>query len=192
MLEGQTDILNVLLSRATVHEYSANALPPGVVEIAIEAALAAPNHRLTEPWRFVQVGPRAREELAVLQARLKGKGRVVGPEDLERTRHKMLTPPELLAVCRVRHPDPTVEREDYGAIACALQNFSLCLWAQGIGSKWSTGAITSHDDTYAILGVDAQATEIVGFLWAGYPARPEGVNKPPRRLGLSEVLRRVP
>src|SRR5690606_37981280 len=113
MLEGQTEILNrLLVGRTTVHEYESRPLPAGTLERAFEAAVAAPNHRLTEPWRFVQVGQHTRQGLARLQAHLKAKGGPVLPEALERELSKMLNPPELLAVCRVRHVDPAVERED--------------------------------------------------------------------------------
>ena len=44
-----------------------------VLERIIEAAVWAPNHRLTEPWRFVVLAGHARSELAdAIVAHLKG------------------------------------------------------------------------------------------------------------------------
>ena len=54
----------------------------------------------------------------------------------------------------------------------------LSLHAQGIGTKWSTGGVTKHPDTYALLGVDAEQERIVGFLWAGYAATVPAPEKP--------------
>ncbi|HJO02520.1 MAG TPA: hypothetical protein QGG47_00945 [Acidobacteriota bacterium] len=42
-------VQRALNERATVHEYRPGAVPEGSVERALEAALAAPNHRMTEP-----------------------------------------------------------------------------------------------------------------------------------------------
>lgn len=193
MLQSQADILNQLLvSRTTVHEYTSKPLPADALGRALEAAVAAPNHRLTEPWRFLQVGPDTRKVLAELQVRLKAKGRALQPEVLERTLSKMLTPPELLVACRVRHANPEIEREDYAAVSCAIHSVCLSLWAEGVGSKWGTGAVTTLPETYRALGVDIEDTEIVGFLWLGFPASPDMLRKPERRLKVGDVLRRLP
>jgi nitroreductase len=102
-----------------------------------------------------------------------------------------MEPAELLVVCQTRHADPAVAREDYAAVACALQNAMLVLWAEGIGSKWSTGGVTTDERSYRLLGIDPMQQEIVGFFWAGYAARADVV-KPRRRRSLDEVLRSLP
>jgi nitroreductase len=104
---------------------------------------------------------------------------------------KMIDPAELLVVCQVRHDKAEVAREDYAAVACAVQNVMLSLWSEGLGSKWSTGGVTTDERTYRALGVDPAQQEIVGFLWAGQAARLD-VPKPRRRRTLEEVLRSVP
>lgn len=183
-------------SRMTVHDFSSEALPAGAIERAIALGLTAPNHRMTEPWRFVRVGVNARERLARVQARLKDKlkdkGRAPSPESLGRAREKMLASAELIVVCRVVHTDPGVGREDYAAIACAVQNVSLSLWAEGIGSKWSTGGVTTDAETYEVLGLNSGETEIVGFLWVGYSKPDSLAKKPSRRLTVAQVLSEVP
>ena len=87
--------------------------------------------------------------------------------------------------------DPEVAREDYAAVACAVYAAMLSLWSEGVGSKWSTGGVTTDARTYACLGVDPAEQTIVGFLWVGHDARAEAP-KPRRRRGLDQVLRSVP
>jgi nitroreductase len=181
----------LLLTRRTIHDYQPGPIPAGAVERAATAAMAAPNHRMTEPWRFVRVGPEGRRALVDISAELKGGGAPMAEAALEKLRAKMLNPAELLVVCRVRHDDADIAREDYAAIACAVQNAMLSFWAEGVGSKWSTGAVTTDHRTYAALGVDPQTEEIVGFLWAGQALRMD-LPKPRRRRGLEEILRSVP
>lgn len=177
--------------RMTVHDFSSEPLPVGALERAIALGLTAPNHRMTEPWRFVRVGTGARERLAAIQARLKDKGRAPSAQSLSRAREKMLSSAELLVVCRVVHDDPGVAREDYAAIACAIQNVSLSLWAEGIGSKWSTGGVTTDVESYGVLQLNAAEVEIVGFLWVGYAKPGSLAKKPPRRLTVADVLTEV-
>jgi nitroreductase len=181
----------LIASRRTIHDYEPGPIADGAIERAVSAATAAPNHRMTEPWRFVRVGPEARQALVGVSAELKGGAAAIGEPGLQKLRAKMLNPAELLVVCQLRHEKPDVAREDYAAVACAVQNAMLSLWAEGIGSKWSTGGVTTDERTYRALGVDAQREEIVGFLWAGRAARLD-VPKPRRRRELTEVLRSVP
>lgn len=182
---------SLICSRTTVLDFSSEPLPQGALHRGLEAGLTAPNHRLTEPWRFIRVGHQTREGLARVQARLKDRGRTPSAETLTRAREKLSNPPELIVLLREVNADAAVGREDYAAIACAVQNISLSLWAEGVGSKWSTGGVTSDAETYSLLGLDAATTEIVGFLTIGYP-RGESVRKPPRRLGLAQVLTELP
>jgi nitroreductase len=184
------DIRSVMLERRTVHDYLDAPLPQGAVERAIEVALAAPNHRMTEPWRFYRVGPRTRGQLCEISIELKSGGAQPRDDLVATTRRKMLNPAELLVVSRIRSEDPRVEREDYAAIACAIQNLSLSLWSEGIGSKWSTGGVTRAEATYAALNIDAHVEEIVGFIWVGMAAKQKP--KVPRRLSADDVVRRLP
>ncbi len=181
----------LIADRRTIHDYRPGPLPDGAVERAVAAAAAAPNHRMTEPWRFVRVGPQTRAVLLDIAAELKGGAASLGEGGWKKLQAKMLDPAELLVVCQVRQQNPGVAREDYAAVACAVQNAMLSFWAEGLGSKWSTGAVTTDERTYRALGIDALQEEVVGFLWAGHAAKLD-LPKPRRRRALDEVLRSVP
>jgi len=185
------NLSELIAARRTIHDYRAEPLPEGALERALEVAVAAPNHRMTEPWRFVRVGPTTRARLVDISADLKSRRAPLSEGALEKIRTQMLTPAELIVVCQVQNEDPDVAREDYAAVACAVQNAMLALCAEGIGSKWSTGAVTTDERTYASLGIDPALEQIVGFVWVGYAAR-DDVPKPRRRRTLSDVLRSVP
>lgn len=185
------NIQELILDRRTIHDYRPEPLPEGALERAITAAMAAPNHRMTEPWRFVRVGPQARAALLDISAALKGGPESLGESGMKKLRAKMVDPAELLVVCQVRHDKAEIAREDYAAVACAVQNVMLSLWSEGLGSKWSTGAVTTDERTYQALGVDPAQEQIVGFLWAGQAAQLD-VPKPRRRRSLEDVLRSVP
>jgi len=183
----------LLCARRTIHQYRECPLPEGALERAIEAAVTAPNHRLTEPWRFVRTGPATRRALIERAlARVTQGGALPLSQSAQTTLAlTALNPAELLIVCQVRDARPEVAREDYAAVACAIQNLTLSLWAEGVGSKWSTSGQMDDPRSYEILGIDAALQQIVGFLWLGYPAQDE---LPPRRRrrGSEEIFRSLP
>ena len=55
-----------LFARRSVTAYTPGEVPTAVVQRALEAAVLAPNHFLTEPWRFYIAGPEARAKLVAL------------------------------------------------------------------------------------------------------------------------------
>ncbi|MEY4550649.1 MAG: hypothetical protein RL685_6844 [Pseudomonadota bacterium] len=190
---GSSGAFQKLLSeRRTVQDYRQGALPDGALQRALEAALSAPNHRMTEPWRFIQVGPVARQALFEIGADLKSApGAPLAGAQRDRLASKMLFPAELLVVAQTKAEDAEVAQEDYAAVSCAVYAAMLSLWSEGIGSKWSTGGVTTDPRTYACLGVEPAEQSIVGFVWVGYDARPEAP-KPRRRRALDQVFRSVP
>jgi nitroreductase len=192
-LGPQAAVLQKLIAeRKTVQDYRQGTLPEGALTRALELASAAPNHRMTEPWRFVQVGPQGRQALFAIAADLKSApGAPLAGPARDRLAAKMLVPNELLVICQTTAEDPEVAREDYAAVACAVYAVMLSLWSEGVGSKWSTGGVTTDERTYGCLGVDPSQQTIVGFLWVGFDARAEAP-KPRRRRPLEQILRSIP
>ena len=176
---------DVLLTRRTIHHYRPEPIDEGAIERALQAAIRAPNHKLSNPWRFTRVGPRGREQLVELGIELKRQKKDVTEKYEKTLRKKYGNPAELVVVSQVLDDDPFRRKEDYAATACAIQNFCLSLWAEDIGSKWSTGSMTRDERTYEMLGIDGEAEEIVAFVWAGVP---DDIPDPPRQA-LQEVLR---
>lgn len=182
------NVHETLLTRRTIHDFRSEPIPEEALERALQAAIRAPNHKLTNPWRFLRAGPRTREAIVKLGVELKGRKKDLSPEASEKIRAKLAAPPELIIVSQVLDPDPAREREDYAAVACAIENLMLSLWSEGIGSKWSTGGVTTDLRTYALSSIDARKEVIVGFVWIGYA---DCIPDPPRRA-LSEVYRHSP
>ena len=49
---ASAEMLELIKTRRTVRNFIDRAVPESVLENIIEAACWAPNHRMTEPWRF--------------------------------------------------------------------------------------------------------------------------------------------
>ncbi len=178
----------LIRTRRTAHFYDSEPVPEEVLREALECAARAPNHKLTNPWRFTRVGPETRAKIVELAVELKKRKKPLSDRQEARVREKVASSPELLVVRQVLDEDPFRRREDYAACACAIQNLSLALWSHGVSSKWSSGSVTRASETYELLGVDPDREEIIGFVWIGYAE--EQPETP--RLPVEEVLDEVP
>jgi nitroreductase len=176
----------LIRDRRTIHDFRPEPPPPALILRALELARWAPNHRMTEPWRFYLLGPETAEAIARLNAERvsRDQGAAAGQAKLDRWR----TIPGWLVVTCERSDDPLRAQEDYAACCCAMQNFSLYLWSQGIGVKWTTGGVIREPAFYDLIWVDPALETVVGLFWYGYPAEvPQTVRKP-----LDESLVRLP
>lgn len=183
---GRT-IEDVIRGRRTVHNFTTEVPPFDQIEKAIELASWAPNHRHTEPWRFHHLGPETISAVVDLNARLVAEKK--GPAAGEAKRERWSTIPGWLVVTSALSPDDAeLEKEDYAACCCAIQNLSLYLWSAGIGVKWTTGAVTRHPDFYRLLNVDPAERQTVGVLWYGYAANVAQQKRQP----VGEILTRLP
>ena len=63
---GKGTALNALKARRSVVKYSDKAVPASATTKALEAAIMAPNHFLSEPWRFYTAGPETKAKLCGL------------------------------------------------------------------------------------------------------------------------------
>jgi nitroreductase len=180
------EFAETLRGRRTIDLYLQTPVPDELVAGAIEAATWAPNHHVTEPWRFYLLGEKSIERCLDLCHEL-----VAAKKDERMADHKRKSwsekPGWLAVTCRVSD-DELLEREDYGACAAAVQNLLLYLWKAGVGSKWTSGDITRDPRFAEIVGVDLDEEFVVGLIWYGYPKLTPTQSRNP----VDDVLTRLP
>jgi nitroreductase len=174
-------VLAALRERRSAAKLKPDPVAEGLIEQVIEAATWAPNHRLTEPWRFVVVIGESRKALGDVMARSM-RDRLPQPESetakaqLEKERNKPLRAPVVIAVAALPATDPrVVESEEVAAVAAAVQNMLLAAEALGLGAMWRTGDSAFDPKVKAFLGLPPEA-RVVAFVYLGYaepiPRRP--------------------
>ena len=185
------DVCEAITSRRSVFKFKREPVPNDVIERVFLYGCWAQNHHLTEPWRFVVLGPETKEALAKRYAEIQREK--AGDDAGEAARQaladagyeKFHSKPTIVAVSCVQDGNDTQNREDYAAACCAIQNVALAAWAVGIGMQWTTGPVTLESETYRLLGMDEEKEYMVGFMYTGYP---EEVREGARKE-LGEVLR---
>ena len=126
-------LAEVVRGRRSIDLFESAPIAHDVLLEAIDVARWAPNHRLTEPWRFWLIGPKTRESLISLAVAIDtaAKGERAGAARRER----LSAVPGFFVLTSSRNSDALTEREDYGACWCAGQNLMLYLWQRGVGVK---------------------------------------------------------
>lgn len=154
----------------------------------VEAATWAPNHRLTQPWRFAVLGPEARAAYGLALGNRKAK-KATTEADADRmraeTQESHRTQPCMVVVSMLLNDNPEIREEDYAATMMALQNFSLAAVSMGLGTHIRTGAIMDDPAARAAAGIE-DGSRIVAVVTVGEPAeRPDAK----ARRGADEVTR---
>lgn len=180
-------VSRVLRERRTVHDFQPEAPPREVLLRAIELARWAPNHRLTEPWRFYLLGPDT--ATAIIRLNTEAVARKHGETKAREKQARWEAIPGWMVVTCENTDDSVQAQEDYGACCCAIQNLMLALWSEGIGVKWSTGAVTRDPAFYDLVWVDPARERVVAMLWYGYPA---DVPTMTRAKSVSELIVNLP
>lgn len=181
------NLSEIIKSRRTIHNFQADKIPDvSIIKNAIESACWAPNHHLTEPWRFYLLGKETVADICELNKELLTESK--GIEAAEKKVKRWLSIPGWMIVTCLKSDDELRYQEDYAACSCAIQNLMLILWQQGIGSKWSTGPITRDARFYDRVWVNQDLENIMGIVWYGYAAEvPQTARKP-----LQQVLTELP
>jgi nitroreductase len=167
------DVEKAIRTRRTHKAFAAQPLDAAVLEQLFELASWAPNHHLTNPWRFRVLGERTRERLMRV-AEAEQPGSAV----------KLQRAPTLVAVTAEQRGDPGEDREDLLATAVAAYLVLLGAHARGLAGYWRTVPLLADPRGREILGL-SETEAPVGLLYLGAPVQEQRV---PERAPLTEIV----
>lgn len=169
------EVTQAIRSRQSINRVRPDPVPRELIQQVLESAIHAPNHRLTEPWRFhVFTGrgrgefARARAETARLLAVEEGEEPDLIEGRVSRERKKAFRAPVVIVVISEAGRDEVETLENYAACCAAVQNMQLTAHALGLGTIWRTGPVAYHEHMRGFFGLDEGDT-IVAYLYLGYP-----------------------
>ena len=177
--ETGVTVYEAIHNRRMNNEFTDAAPDQESLQRMLDAAVWAPNHRLTNPWRFfvLEKGGQKRAEVAQL-AYDNLFARSGNHENADGSRQRVLDAPALIYVYSVPADSEEMTQENYAAACCAVQNLLLAAVAEGLAGDWSTGNTTRHPQLAEALGGEADWT-MVGALFIGYPSRPSASVRAP-------------
>ncbi|MFS0787829.1 nitroreductase [Shouchella sp. 1P09AA] len=167
-MTNQAHIIDTIIKeRRSIKKFKSDALSTEDIIELLEVAKWAPNHKLTEPWRFLLFADEGKETF--IQAYLKsqmGADQSV-PEKAQKKATYFRQIPIHLVVVMPEHPRQKTWDEDYGAVSAMIQNFQLAAWARGIGMIWRTNDWIYDPVFREAIGVK-DGEKIIGTLMIGY------------------------
>jgi nitroreductase len=164
------DVEEAIRTRRTHKAFAPEPVGHGLLDELFELARWAPNHHLTNPWRFRVLGPGA-------LGRLK---EAAGPEAAT----KLDRAPTLVAATAIRAADPVQDQEDLCATACAVYAVLLAAHGRGLAGYWRTPEVLSTAEGLAALDIPP-SERFVALIHLGWPRQSK---QPPVRSAPAEIV----
>jgi len=180
------NVSDAIAQRRSIKKFHDRAVTREEIERLLDAAVLAPNHHLTQPWRFYVLGAESRRRYGLALG--ERKARKLPDADAanavrEKTAAEHQALPALIAVAMVLHESPETREEDYAAVMQAISNIMLAAVERGLGTHLRTGAVMEDPAARAAVGV-REGERIVGLLSIGVPAE---MPPPKSRQGAAAV-----
>jgi nitroreductase len=164
------ELEEAIRARRTHKAYKPEQLDRATLDELFELARWAPNHHLTNPWRFRVVGPRALERLKAAS------DDPIAAAKLDRA-------PTLVVVSALQTGDPLSDEEDLLAAGVAAFIVLLAAHGRGLAGYWRTPAILRTPAGRAAVGV-GDDEHVLGLLHLGHPRQEPRL---PERAPVGEI-----
>ena len=165
---------DAIRSRRTHKAYRPGPVAREMLDELFELARWAPNHNLTNPWRFRVVGQMALERLK----------EAAGPEAAP----KLDRAPTLVVASVTQSGDEVQDDEDRASGAVAVYIVLLAAHARGLAGYWRTPAVLRTPEGRAATGV-GEAEHVLGLIHLGHPCQEQ---RTPERAATGELVTYLP
>jgi nitroreductase len=165
------ETLEAIRNRRTIGKSTGDVSREAIREL-IEAATWAPNHKLTQPWKFHVLTGSARERLGAVWGDAAAAHAEPAVREAVRAgeARKPLRSPAIIVVSTRTDPDWVRAEEDLTATAAAVQNLLLAAHAKNLSAAWKTGKIVYSNEVKGFLGLEP-SDKIVAFVYLGAEAQ---------------------
>ena len=177
---------DALMTRRSVPKTTDRAPDRATIQKLLDAAVRAPTHHLTQPWRFVVLTATALEEFGDAWAR----GDERSGRDPEKSREKARRAPVIVGVIEKPHLHnrKVIEREEHYATGAAIQNILLAAHDAGLGAMIRTGPAAELPEVRDYLEVSSDE-HIAALIYVGYPPLGDEDRPMSRRTPAEDVTR---
>ena len=170
------DAYDAIARRASTRSFTAEPVPRPVIERLLAAAVRAPNHKLTEPWRFAVLTGAGARRFAELRrdhraTRFADPGAAEAVRAIEKTYREARDTPAFIIVMCASSDDPVRQEEDFAATMMATENLLIAASAEGLGTYLRTGGIM-RDAAVRALAQAPEGHRIVAVVSLGHPGEP--------------------
>jgi len=166
------ELRQLIRERRSVHRFQDREVPVELMMELLDTAVWAPNHRMTQPWRFIISSGDGRKATAEA-CRTMNERWEWDPQKKQATGEKyykkIMSNPMIITVVMKENPYVQVREEDYASTSIVIHNLSLLAWEQGIGMVWETYPWLHEEVFRNAVGIQP-GERAIGNLHVGYPA----------------------
>lgn len=151
-----SEVFAAIENRRSQKKFLQTTIEPETLMRLFDAAVLAPNHKMTEPWGFLVLGENAKRVYGETKAMRKigDPTDAAGAEKAMRIIDDIMAIPTIVAVTQKLADDPVRREEDYAAVWMAIENMLIAATALGLGTKIHTGDILSEIPIRREFGVE--------------------------------------
>lgn len=169
----QTNINQIIKERRSIYpkEFNGQKVDDGVLDVLLENANYAPNHKTNYPWRFIIIKGDVLNQFFEKAAEIYKTS--TPAEKFSEAKHqktldyKNTVSHAIAIVLHRKEEDNTIFVEDVCATAAAVQNMYLSLSQfEHVGAYWSTGLGTYSKDMHDFIRLDNEDM-LMGFFVLG-------------------------
>ena len=177
------EMIGWIKSRRSMGNLDEPAPTRAQIEIAIECAATAPDHKKLRPWRFIVTEGDARHELGralveAAQAKAVQDGEKLSEKTIKKTHTMPLRAPLIITVVTQMQAHKKVPPfEQMLSAGAAVQNLILALKAQGFSTVWRTGLLCNEPAVKAYFDVGPD-DYVTAFVYTGTSPKDEPTRKP--------------
>jgi nitroreductase len=168
------DVIEAIRNRRSIGKMKPDPVGKEKIEQLLDAAVWAPNHKRTEPWRFFVMTGEGRRVLGKAYADIARTG-LADPYSeasaflLKKQEEKAYRAPVIIGVAASPSEDPSVIRaEELAAVHASVQNILLTAEAIGLAAIWRTGEPAYHPLMKEAFHL-SESDQMVGLVYVGYP-----------------------
>lgn len=166
------NVIDAVRARRSIKRFAPEPVGRAQIELLLDAAVLAPNHRMTQPWRFLVLGPESKAAYARVQADRKA-SKVADPAAADAVRRKVedeyAAVPVMIGVAVRLDENPEIREEDVAATWMAVENICLEALELGLGTHLRSGAVLEDARAREALRLEP-AERLIGMLQLGQPA----------------------
>lgn len=181
---------DIIRNRRSVYPnmYTGDVVDNETILTLLESANWAPNHKKTEPWRFIVFEKDGR---AALASYLLAYYKQQTPEDqwseikMKKIYNKPMLASHVIVICMQKDPLESIpEWEEIAAVSCAVQNLWLSATELGLAGYWSTPSSMTNASEFLEL---KSGERCLGMFYLGVPK--ENIPNQSERKPVAEKVR---
>lgn len=165
-------VMQVIRDRRSQKTFTDRPVDQDDIRAMLDAAVLAPNHKMTQPWSFAVLGRLSKRTYGEIRAHLKLRAEIDTP-GVQEKREKIIAEtaavPAVIVVMQKLEGDPHRKREDYAAVFMAVENILLVATSMGLGSKVHTGDVLNAVPMRELVRAE-ENEQIVAIIHLGEPA----------------------